>query len=108
MTVRRDGGAWLTIPGLQHLFEAFTNRETRVAGGPTSGLVWTLQEWLAIAASFGSERLYRALVPLTWILSAMKYVDAVLIKHPAAHTIASGFAIEATKATIGGDLGTRI
>jgi len=87
-----------TIPGLRKLFEAFTDCETRVAGGPTSGLVWTLQEWLAIAGSFGSERLYRALVPLTWVLSPLKYLDKVLIKHPAAHTIASGFAIEATKA----------
>jgi SAM-dependent methyltransferase len=86
-----------TMPGLLHLFEAFTDRRTWVAGGPTSGLVWTLQEWIAIAGSFGSERLYRALVPLTWVLSPLKYLDAVLIKHPAAHTIASGFAIEATK-----------
>jgi SAM-dependent methyltransferase len=87
----------LTIPGLLHLFEAFTDRRARVAAGPTSGLVWTLQEWIAIAGSFGSERLYRALVPLTWVLSPLKYLDKVLIKHPAAHTIASGFAIEATK-----------
>lgn len=86
-----------TIPGLLHLFEEFTDCRTRVAGGPTSGLVWTLQEWLAIAGSFGSERLYRALVPLTWMLSPLKYLDKVLIKHPAAHTIASGFSIEATK-----------
>jgi SAM-dependent methyltransferase len=86
-----------TIPGLLHLFEAFTDRRTWVAGGPTSGLVWTLQEWIAIAGSFGSERLHRALVPLTWVLSPLKYLDKVLIKHPAAHTIASAFAIEATK-----------
>ena len=88
----------LTIPGLLHLFAAFADCHTRVAGGPTSGLIWTLQEWIAIAASFGSERLYRVLLPLTWALSPLKYLDAVLIKHPAAHTIASGFAIEATKA----------
>jgi SAM-dependent methyltransferase len=87
----------LTLPGLRHLFEAFTRCETHVAAGPTSGLLWSLQEWLAIAGSFGSERLYRALLPLTWALSPLKYIDVVLIKHPAAHTIASGFAIEATK-----------
>jgi len=87
----------LTIPGLLHLFEAFTDCRAWVASGPTSGLIWTLQEWIAIAGSFGSERLYRALVPLTWVLSPLKYLDKVLIKHPAAHTIASGFAIEATK-----------
>jgi hypothetical protein len=86
-----------TIPGLRHLFEAFDVTETRVAGGPTSGLVWTLQEWLAMVGSMGSERLYRALVPLMWTLSPLKYLDKILIHHPAAHVIASGFTIEATK-----------
>lgn len=89
--------ARLTLPGLRHLFEAFTVEASRVAAGPTSGLLWTLQEWLAIAGSFGSERLYRALVPLTWVLSPLKYIDVFLIRHPAAHVIASGFTIEATK-----------
>ncbi len=89
----------LTIPGLRHLFASFTVDSTRVAGGPTSGLVWTLQEWLAIAGSMGSERIYRMLVPLMWTLSPLKYLDKFLIKHPAAHVIASGFTIEATKPT---------
>jgi SAM-dependent methyltransferase len=87
----------MTINGLAHLFNDFTDRETRVAGGPTSGLLWTLQEWIAIAGSFGSERLYRAIVPLTWVLSPLKYLDSVLIRHPSAHVISSGFVIEATK-----------
>lgn len=87
----------LTMPGLRHLFGGFTDCQIGVAGGPTSGLLWTLQEWIAMTASLGSERLYRALVPLTWVLSPLKYLDVVLIKHPAAHTIASGFTIEATK-----------
>ena len=87
----------MTINGLKHLFGEFTDCKARAAGGPTSGLVWTLQEWLAIAGSFGSERLYRAIVPLTWVLSPLKYLDSVLIKHPAAHVISSGFVIEATK-----------
>lgn len=87
----------LTLPGLRHLFDRFTIESTAVAGGPTSGLLWTFQEWLAMVGSFGSERLYRALVPVTWVLSPLKYLDVVLIKHPAAHVIASGFTIEATK-----------
>lgn len=87
----------LTMPGLLRLFEAFVGCRAWVAAGPTSGLIWTLQEWIAIAGSFGSTRLYRALVPLTWVLSPLKYLDKLLIKHPAAHTIASGFAIEAIK-----------
>ncbi len=87
----------LTIPGLRHLFESFTVTETRVAGGPTSGLLWTLQEWLAMVGSMGSERLYRILVPLMWTLSPLKYLDVILMHHPAAHVIASGFSIEARK-----------
>lgn len=87
----------LTIPGLRHLFEDFSVETTRVAGGPTSGLLWTLQEWLAMVGSLGSERLYRMLVPLMWTLSPLKYIDAILIHHPAAHVIASGFVIEASK-----------
>ena len=87
----------LTLPGLRRLFRRFSIDGTIVAGGPTSGLLWTLQEWLAIAGSLGSERLYRALVPATWLLSPLKYLDKLFIHHPAAHVIASGFAIEATK-----------
>lgn len=87
----------VTQPGLRRLFDAFEIDDIFVAGGPTSGMLWTLQEWLAIAGSFGSERLYRALVPLTWVLSPLKYLDIVLIKHPAAHVIASGFTIVARK-----------
>jgi SAM-dependent methyltransferase len=87
----------LTIPGLRHLFDEFSDLATHVAGGPTSGLLWTLQEWLAMVGSLGSERLYRLLVPLTWVLSPLKYLDAVLIHHPAAHVIASGFTIQGTK-----------
>lgn len=86
-----------TIPGLRHLFEDFTVVNVRPAGGPTSGMLWTLQEWLAMAGSMGSERLYRMLVPLMWTLSPLKYLDALLIHHPAAHVISSAFCIEATK-----------
>jgi len=87
----------LTLPGLRHLFDGFHVEKAKVAGGPTSGLLWTLQEWLAMVGSFGSERLYRLLVPVTWVLSPLKYLDVVLIHHPAAQVIASGFVVEATK-----------
>ncbi len=89
-----------TVPGLRHLFEKFTVEATRVAGGPTSALLWTLQEWLAMVGSLGNERAYRMLVPLMWTLSPLKYIDAILIRHPAAHVIASGFFIEATKPAV--------
>lgn len=87
----------LTRPGLRQLFDGWQVDAMKVAGGPTSGLLWTFQEWLAMVGSFGSERLYRLLVPLTWVTSPLKYLDVILIKHPAAHVIASGFVIEVTK-----------
>jgi len=87
----------MTIKGLDHLFRDFGDCKVRVAGGPTSALLWTLQEWIAMAGSFGSERLYRAIVPLTWVLSPLKYFDSILERHPSAHVIASGFIIQATK-----------
>jgi SAM-dependent methyltransferase len=87
----------MTLSGIKHLFRGFTNCEARVAAGPTSGLVWTLQEWIAIAGSFGSERLYRMIVPFTWVLSPLKYLDHILLHHPSAHMIASGFVLTGTK-----------
>ncbi|MDR3636051.1 MAG: methyltransferase domain-containing protein [Isosphaeraceae bacterium] len=87
----------LTAEGLRQLFAEFEEIETRVAGGPTSGLLWILQEWLALTLSCGSRRLYRLLLPLMWVLSPLKYFDILLASHPDATVIASGHAIEARK-----------
>lgn len=88
-----------THAGLATLFNQFEVLEIRVGAGPTSALVWVLQEWLALALSFGSRRLYRALVPLMWILSPLKLLDLLLARHPEAGVAASGFVIEARKRT---------
>jgi SAM-dependent methyltransferase len=87
----------LTRPGLERLFSKFEVEDVLIAGGPTSGLLWTFQEWLAMVGSFGSERLYRLLVPVTWVLSPLKYLDVLLIRHPAAHVIASSLTVLAKK-----------
>jgi hypothetical protein len=86
-----------TIPGLRQLFAGFEVLSTNVAAGPTSGLLWLLQEWLALVGSFGSVRLYRCLLPLTWVLSPLKYLDVLLARHPAAAVIASANVIEARR-----------
>jgi len=86
-----------TKSGLLHLFRDFEIINVAVGAGPTSGMLWLLQEWLAIVFSFGSGRLYRALLPLTWLLSPLKYLDLLLARHPAAHVIASGLVIEARR-----------
>ena len=86
-----------TIRGLAQLFADFETIDIGVGAGPTSGLLWVFQEWLALTLSFGSQRLYRVLVPLTWILSPLKLLDLLLAHHPQAHIIASAHYIEARK-----------
>jgi len=86
-----------TQVGLAEQFPGFEVLSVTVGSGPTSGMLWVLQEWLAMVLSFGSMRLYRALVPLTWILSPLKVFDLLLARHPAAPVIASGFTIEVRK-----------
>ena len=86
-----------TDVGLREQFHGFEVLSVRVGAGPTSGLIWVLQEWLAMVLSFGSARVYRALAPLTWILSPFKLLDLLLVRHPAASVIASGFVIEVRK-----------
>jgi SAM-dependent methyltransferase len=92
-----------TLPGLRRLFADFEVIGSEVGAGPTSGLLWILQEWLALAFSFGSRRLYHLLVPLTWILSPLKYLDVMLARHPDAQVIASSFLIEARKPVVPAD-----
>ena len=86
-----------TVSGIRELFREFEIIQVCPGGGPTSGMLWVLQEWLSMICSFGSERFYRLLLPLTWILSPLKYLDCLLVHHPAAHVIASGLFIEARK-----------
>jgi SAM-dependent methyltransferase len=89
---------WTEV-GIREQFRGFDVLDVRVGAGPTSGMLWVLQEWLAMVLSFGSARLYRALVPLTWVLSPLKLLDLILVRHPAAAVIASGFVIEVRKPT---------
>jgi SAM-dependent methyltransferase len=86
-----------TISGVKKLFREFEMLSLRAGAGPTSAMLWVLQEWIALTLSFGSQRLYRLLMPLTWILSPIKLIDLLLVHHPAASVIASGFVIEARK-----------
>ncbi len=86
----------LTPAGIRELF---TNFEIDLVHsvGPTSGLLWVLQEWLAMFFSFGSVRLYKILIPLTWIFSPIKYLDFIMRHHTASSTISTGFFFVARK-----------
>ncbi|MER6170498.1 class I SAM-dependent methyltransferase [Streptosporangium sp. NPDC001681] len=86
-----------TEAGMKTLFSRFDVMHVRIGAGPTSAMLWTFQEWLALLLSFGSRRLYRVLAPLMWLLSPIKFLDVLLARHPNATVAASGFVIEAQK-----------
>ncbi len=79
-----------THQGIVHLFKGFDQEALYCQGGPTSGFLWILQEWLAVVLSFGCMPLYRVLhlilLTLTWPL---KFLDLLLKWHPAAKLITS-------------------
>ena len=87
-----------TISGIEYLFKDFRIIEVRCGSGPTSGFLWILQEWLAIAFSFGFTPLYRLLhLLIMGVTFPLKFLDALLIHHPFAKNIASGFSLIAKK-----------
>ncbi len=88
----------LTYEGMKVMFKDFDIVELGVGGGPTSGLLWILQEWLAILLSFGSKKLHFIFYVFFMLITfPIKYLDIILSKFPTAKNIASGFYIIARK-----------
>jgi len=81
-----------TIHGIKELFSGFHQLEISVGCGPTSGMLWVLQEWLSILLSFGNKTLHDVLF-LTFMLftAPVKMLDVFMVKFPNADRIASGF-----------------
>jgi len=86
-----------TSSGMKHLFREFDILSVEPADGPTSALIWAIQEWLAMVLSLGIRPVYKAIFPLTYILSPLKLLDVVLRHHPLALNSTSSFIIEARK-----------
>ncbi len=87
-----------TREGMKILFEDFEIIELKNMGGPTSGMLWIFQDWLATLLSFGVKPLhtffYILLLLLTW---PIKFLDLLLIHYPTAHHSSSGFTVIARK-----------
>lgn len=82
----------VTFEGIKYLHKDFEKISIAPFGGPTSGFLWIVQEWLAIALSFGNKKLHLLLYIL--IMTAtfpIKFLDILLIHHPMAKNITSGF-----------------
>jgi len=87
-----------TLPGLKSLFSEFSNIDAGIAAGPTSGMLWVLQEWVSIVVSFGSKRIHDIVfLSLMLMTFPLKYVDIMITRFPDSEKIASGFFVIAEK-----------
>lgn len=93
----QDFHRW-TMLGIEKLFSNYEILKVDIAAGPSSGMLWVVQEWLAILFSFGSKLLHDAILMVLMVLTMpVKLLDIILVKFPNAEKIASGFYIVATK-----------
>jgi len=87
-----------TLAGVKRLFREFSHIEVGIAAGPTSGMLWVFQEWVAILLSFGSRKLHDIVfIILMLITFPLKYIDVLIAKFPDSEKIASGFYVVAKK-----------
>jgi SAM-dependent methyltransferase len=79
-----------TLSGVEAELAEYETIRMGVSGGPTTTLVNVLHEWLSIALSFNSERLYRVLFLLLLpLLAPLKAVDLLLCRYRRAGQIAA-------------------
>jgi SAM-dependent methyltransferase len=85
-----------TRPGLEyiHTHAGFQVTECTPISGPTASLVWIVQEWLAIALSFGSRKLYAMLlIGFSFVFLPLKFLDILLIHYSEADKIGSMYLV---------------
>lgn len=82
-----------TYEGMKDQFREFEILKLK-AIGPTSGMLWNLQEWLALVFSFGIKPLHTVLYLFFMVLTfPLKFLDLILQFHPMSKNVASGFSI---------------
>ena len=81
-----------TYHGIQVLHRDFELKEVGCVAGPTSGMLWAVQEWLAILLSFGNRYLHLSVYLLLMVTTfPIKFFDIFLNKSPFAKNLASSF-----------------
>lgn len=92
-----DFSRW-TFSGIKQLFHSFEKPEIGISAGPTSALLWTFQEWLAIFFSFGSRAIHDLLFLFLMIVtSPIKILDIFLEHFPGAEKVACAFYVVSKK-----------
>ncbi len=87
----RDFTRW-THEGVVRLHAGFETEMLVPNGGPTSALLWTFQEWVAVTLSFGSQRLHATAYVAAMLLTfPLKFLDVALKHLPQARNISSCF-----------------
>jgi SAM-dependent methyltransferase len=90
-----------SFEGMKNLYCKFELISLKPTAGPMSALLWIFQEWLAMIFSFGIKPLYYLLYLLIMFLTfPIKFLDILLVYHPLAKNIASGFSIIVKKSKI--------
>ncbi|MBI3099632.1 MAG: methyltransferase domain-containing protein [Planctomycetes bacterium] len=79
--------------GVERLFGDFEREHLRWVAGPSAALAWILKEYLAICFPFSNHPLVYAGVRETagWMLSPLRWFDALLRRKTFAHKIACEF-----------------
>ncbi|MCT2407864.1 class I SAM-dependent methyltransferase [Chryseobacterium antibioticum] len=86
-----------TFEGMKHQFRAFDILKLKPIG-PTSGMLWVVQEWFALVFSFGIKPLHTVLYLLFMVLTfPIKFLDVIFQFYPMSKNVASGFSILAQK-----------
>lgn len=81
-----------TLAGIAEDLPGFKVIESGVRSGPTSALLWILQEWIAMALSFNIRPLYRGLWLCLVVLTApLKLLDLLLSRYLMSGNIAATF-----------------
>lgn len=86
-----------TYEGMKHQFREFEIMNIKPVG-PTSGMLWVVQEWFALFFSFGIKPLHTFLYLFFMILTfPIKFLDVIFQFYPMSKNVASGFSIYAQK-----------
>ena len=84
--------------GLRELLKDFKEKEIGIRCGPTSAMLYVINEWMATLLSFGSQKLHQFLFMFLMIItSPIKIFDYLIYRFKSSENIAYGFYFIGTK-----------